>query len=637
MKKKETEMLHVIIVSILFIFMTSFSSAQSIIYSTTDGGQWEVPTTWVGGNVPTSSNDVVINGPVIVLNYDSKCLNLTINQGKSLGGTFGYYGQLTVFGNIINNGYIGGGASFDIYGNITNNGIWGEGQFRIRLWGTNQTITCFDNSPISARLMVMDSTCNVFLASNFHLIVNGDNNCDFGNSELFTQGYQFTIDEGQFTNARVTTNDTITFNNTILSSVVINGNYYLDGTTYAFTDNVLKGTATNLGSIINLPGYSTILTIEGDIINYGSLQHSEVHLKKNATNHGIWYNQMTRFVGANEKIIINTPGHPFDGVQMRIEDSATTVKCGSNVEIDVDHFFMSDGKFDCNNNNLRANTVFHQGRIVNINNIIQHGYYESIKIEGNANLYGINNMMFTSLYGTVTNFDTISTAYPQTGNALKVYGELINLGKYYNLYMDLYGNLTNHGSLSNNSLIDVIGDTTQSINLSSPINSEVRFYVNISGTTYQWMKNGTDINGEQGQYLIFPSLQLSNNGIYKCRVTVGGNPVYSREITVNQVTEVQPEKEIVANDFYLYQNYPNPFNPSTRIKYQVSNISHVTLKVYDVLGNEVVALVDEYKNAGTYEIDFNPASSIKNPASGVYFYQLRAGDYLETKKMLMIK
>jgi hypothetical protein len=151
------------------------------------------------------------------------------------------------------------------------------------------------------------------------------------------------------------------------------------------------------------------------------------------------------------------------------------------------------------------------------------------------------------------------------------------------------------------------------------------------------MKNDTDINGQQGEYLSFPSMQLTDNGVYKCRVTVGGNPVYSREITVNQVTEVQPENEIVAEDFYLYQNYPNPFNPITKISYQLPVSSNVTLKVYDILGNEVATLVNEYKNSGTYEIDFNPASSIKNPASGVYFYQLSAGDFVQTKKMILMK
>jgi photosystem II stability/assembly factor-like uncharacterized protein len=97
-------------------------------------------------------------------------------------------------------------------------------------------------------------------------------------------------------------------------------------------------------------------------------------------------------------------------------------------------------------------------------------------------------------------------------------------------------------------------------------------------------------------------------------------------------------------DFLLQQNYPNPFNPSTKISWQSPVSGWQTLKVYDVLGNEVATLVDEYRPAGSYEVEFNPASSIKHlpagrqgPASGIYFYQLQAGDYLETKKMILLK
>lgn len=96
--------------------------------------------------------------------------------------------------------------------------------------------------------------------------------------------------------------------------------------------------------------------------------------------------------------------------------------------------------------------------------------------------------------------------------------------------------------------------------------------------------------------------------------------------------------------FALFQNYPNPFNPSTVISFQLPAAGDVTLKVFDVLGREVTTLVDEYKPAGNYEVEFNPASSIQNlpagrqgPASGVYFYQLRAGDYIQTKKMILLR
>ena len=103
-------------------------------------------------------------------------------------------------------------------------------------------------------------------------------------------------------------------------------------------------------------------------------------------------------------------------------------------------------------------------------------------------------------------------------------------------------------------------------------------------------------------------------------------------------------EENLPEGFVLYQNYPNPFNPSTKIKFTIPVVtlsgvegSQVQLKVYDVLGNEVTTLVNEELPAGEYEVEFNPVSSIKYPASGIYFYQLRVGDYLVTKKMILLK
>ncbi|MDP2363913.1 MAG: right-handed parallel beta-helix repeat-containing protein, partial [Ignavibacteria bacterium] len=85
-------------------------------------------------------------------------------------------------------------------------------------------------------------------------------------------------------------------------------------------------------------------------------------------------------------------------------------------------------------------------------------------------------------------------------------------------------------------------------------------------------------------------------------------------------------------EFSLEQNYPNPFNPSTKIIWQSPVGSHQTLKVYDVLGNEIATLVDEYRDAGSYEVDFTAGY-----VSGVYFYRLQAGSYIETKKMILLR
>jgi hypothetical protein len=98
------------------------------------------------------------------------------------------------------------------------------------------------------------------------------------------------------------------------------------------------------------------------------------------------------------------------------------------------------------------------------------------------------------------------------------------------------------------------------------------------------------------------------------------------------VTDVESEN-IPADNFLLFQNYPNPFNPSTKISWQVPVGSWQTLKIYDVLGNEVATLVDEYKTAGSYEVEWN-ASGLP---SGVYFYQLSANGFVESKKMILIK
>jgi|WetSurSiteA1Bulk_404760.scaffolds.fasta_scaffold03524_3 hypothetical protein len=126
-----------------------------------------------------------------------------------------------------------------------------------------------------------------------------------------------------------------------------------------------------------------------------------------------------------------------------------------------------------------------------------------------------------------------------------------------------------------------------------------------------------------------------NAGSYNYRlkqIDFDGSVEYSSEI----------EAEVKApNVFSLEQNYPNPFNPATKIKYTIPNVTLrqaqsdilVTLKVYDILGNEVATLVNEEQIAGEYEVELN----VTTLPSGVYFYQLKAGSFVETKKMLLLK
>ena len=151
-----------------------------------------------------------------------------------------------------------------------------------------------------------------------------------------------------------------------------------------------------------------------------------------------------------------------------------------------------------------------------------------------------------------------------------------------------------------------------------------------------WTKLISSVNGSEGYSII----QTQDNGFAVTGVAASsgtGPDVWVIRLKPKGTSGIEDEVFRLPKTFALMQNYPNPFNPSTKISWQSSVGSHQTLKIYDVLGNEVATLVNEYRNAGSYEIDFKPASSIKNLASGIYFYRLQAGNFIETKKMILLR
>jgi hypothetical protein len=111
--------------------------------------------------------------------------------------------------------------------------------------------------------------------------------------------------------------------------------------------------------------------------------------------------------------------------------------------------------------------------------------------------------------------------------------------------------------------------------------------------------------------------------------------LYGRDAqnALDKVMDENGEELSVVSDFNLEQNYPNPFNPSTSIKFSVPTSEFVTLKVYDILGNEVATLVNEQKAVGSYEVRFDAG----NLASGMYIYTLKAGNFTQTKKLMLMK
>jgi Secretion system C-terminal sorting domain len=125
-----------------------------------------------------------------------------------------------------------------------------------------------------------------------------------------------------------------------------------------------------------------------------------------------------------------------------------------------------------------------------------------------------------------------------------------------------------------------------------------------------------------GQYLVVATRINSN---------FSDGDVFGRFL--QPITGVEDESNLIPEKFALFQNYPNPFNPSTTVSYLIPNESKVTIKVFDILGNEIATLVDELKEPGLYSIKFD-ASLLSN---GIYFLAMKAADYTQTKKMILIK
>jgi len=143
-----------------------------------------------------------------------------------------------------------------------------------------------------------------------------------------------------------------------------------------------------------------------------------------------------------------------------------------------------------------------------------------------------------------------------------------------------------------------------------------------AGENWQTQQSGTSLRLNKVHFIDLDfGFAVGENGTI-LRTTTGGG----------LITQVK-EKSSLVYEFNLEQNYPNPFNPATKIKYQIPELNLITIKVYDVLGNEVATLLNEEKTQGFYTIEFE-ASKL---TSGVYFYQLRAGNFIETKKMLLLK
>jgi photosystem II stability/assembly factor-like uncharacterized protein len=187
------------------------------------------------------------------------------------------------------------------------------------------------------------------------------------------------------------------------------------------------------------------------------------------------------------------------------------------------------------------------------------------------------------------------------------------------------------------------GDNWISLNDGLPVDTagyNIIHLLTFNGLLYTGTKNGVYFSANLGESWVQRNNGLSGDALSINSITVHGSDLVaaSKEgLWERKLTDINSvENNITINypaEYRLSQNYPNPFNPSTLINFTIPQRSFVSIKVYDALGREVNTLFSEEKPAGVYEVNFNGSGF----SSGVYFYQLRAGNYILTKKMLLIK
>ena len=250
--------------------------------------------------------------------------------------------------------------------------------------------------------------------------------------------------------------------------------------------------------------------------------------------------------------------------------------------------------------------------------------------------YGSSNIKYQQICVSGTSL-TIPTGYLTNGNLYRWNMQAnVNCGSCVSLNSSpLYFQTQN--------LCAAVSITTQPTNQTDTVGSTATFSVSVSGTepfSFSWYKNGilqtsTNTSSATNAYTT-PTLTIVGSGdYYYCLIKNCSDTkqAQSNNAYLTVVTDVTENNNSIPKFYNLSQNHPNPFNPSTIIRYDLPKEGMVTIKIYDILGREVKTLVNEYKNAGSYNVEFNAS----NLSSGTYFYKITAGDFTEIKKLILLK
>jgi len=594
--------------SLMFILM-SFWGFSTTITSTTGGGNYSAGASWIGGNVPGTNDDVVINGNIVV-NGNFTCKNLTINAGTSIvnHSATTYF---TVQGNIVNNGTIirdvnYWGFHITVAGNIYNNGKWQPNATYFN-GSSDQTIGQNTGKIYESSFTNNDTLGNIILTSDINF---ADNSLNFGNDKVIAGAYNLSVSNGTLYNIQLFSNAGFISNSSHLYNSEFFGNYQLKGYTTIYQGVYFYGTVTNTDTLIN-DASTRYLYVMGKIINNGAILNNasswafNIYTKSDIVNNGLWKPYYTYFDGNNDQILSQSAGKWFEG-QFHISDTAGKILLGSDVYFKNSDFYFNYGKLQTNGYDLSAfGETFYYAVIEGNDSLkLKQSYlYRSNTLQGNFTLQGPTTFgENTSLNGNITLVDTFTN--DQSTRNVFVNGNLVNNGavirdKFGSWPLNIYlkGNFHNNGYWKpSNTYFDAKSDQTISqtagkwfdgqYHISDTsgkllLGSDAYFRNDNFNFNYGKLKtNGYDLNAlsETFYYAVIEgndSLKLKNSYLYRTN-TLQGNFTLQGPTTLGENTNLKGNITLV-DTFYNDQ--------STRYLYVNGNIINNGAIFHDIYGS----------------------------------------------------
>jgi hypothetical protein len=473
---------------LLFLLSASNLFAANIA-SKSSGGLWSDATTWVGGVVPGSADDVTINGTVYA--YNSSCNHLTISSGSALLNRDGYSVTISIHGNLSNTGTIANNTSgtlyVDVHGDLYNAGVFKPYELDFR-GENNHEISQSINKNIEASRVYVDKAKDTLIFKSsvtfIKSVVRGYN----AKGHFKTNGYDLRLDSCNLYNLFIYGNGTFYSSSTMVDAVSFMNKPKLDGKWNMYSGVIFEDNVTNLGILQNRPGYSVTLTVRGDFSNEGTVYTSPDGgtfyfdmYGDHFHNAGLFKVYELDFRGDSKHTLSHHSGNPIEAERTYLNNSLDSLYLASNVQFAKSEFrgYNQKGNVVTNGFNLRIDSArIFRLNIFSSDTLLSLGASaDDVNFFGSTTFYGDWNMY----YNVVIEEDAVNLGIMQNLAAysvtLTVNGDFTNKGTVCNhpdggtFYFNMFGRHLHNAGFFGCYELDFRGENTHA--LSQEVNTPI--------------------------------------------------------------------------------------------------------------------------------------------------------------------